>query len=190
MDAEVLSGVRGAPIVFRVSSALLRDAGGFGRRVTQFYELQRERGDGWSVVYRSRDGINVDRNNYVVFDEMSVTEQQLHNMNAGRRLRLAFYKRRTRSQHELISYAITSVEDVLNMMGERERAIPLEGEFGDEDGLGNVLVRHVERVGNEGEIHIHLRVDHFLHKRFVSSLNNAPKHGRKLRQLPGFITLH
>lgn len=149
-------------------------------------------------MYRSKDGVNVDRNNYVVFDEMSVTEQQLHNMQPSRRLRLAFYKRHTRSKHQLISYAITSVEAVLATRGrEREPAIPLEGEFGDDDGLGNVIVKHVERLpGSEldeeenGEIHIHLRVDHFLHKRFVSSLNNGPKHVRKLRQLPSFITLH
>lgn len=200
--AEYLSPVRGVPIVIRVASALLRDQGGLHRRVTQFYELQRERRVGnetvWSCVYRSKDGVNVDRNNYVVFDEMSVTEQQLHNCNPSRRLRLAFYKRHHRHQHELISYVTTSVAEVLSAReNERKATIPLEGVFGDEEGLGNVLVTHVQQLqGNDadddesGEIHFHLRADHFLHKKFVSSLNDGPKHVRKLRQLPTFITMH
>lgn len=205
--AETLSAKRGASIVFRVLSALLKEAGPLRRKVTQFYELQRERKVGeetvWTCVYRSRDGVNVNRDNYVVFDEMSLTEQQLHNMQPNRRFRLAFYRRRHRSQHELISYCTTSVTDMLAAkLGERKTVIPMEGLFSDETGLGNVFVTradrsqaqnnhvHDEAFDEDGEIHIHLRADHFINRRFVSSLNDAPKHVRKVRQLPTFITLH
>lgn len=205
--AETLSARRGASIVFRVLSSLLKEMGPLRRKVTQFYELQRERRVGdeirWTCVYRSRDGVNVNRDNYVVFDEMSLTEQQLHNMQPNRKLRLAFYRRRHRKQHELISYCTTSVADVLATgFDERKAVIPMEGLFGDETGLGNVFVDRAERLqahnshshdeefDENGEIHIYLRADHFINRRFVSSLNDAPKHVRRVRQLPTFITLH
>lgn len=203
VTAEFLCDTPGLPIVFRVSSALLKEAGPiFQRRVTQFYELQRERKVGdesvWSCVYRSRDGVSVDRNNYVIFDEMSITEQQLHNGQPARGLRLAFFKRNTRHRHELISYVNTSVAQLVTRKNQRNAVIPLEGEYGDQEGLGNVIVTHAQEVRlvdlqgdvERGEIQIHLRADHFLHKRFISSLNDAPKHVRKLKQLPAFITLH
>lgn len=191
-------------VMFAVSSAMLRDASTFGRRVTQFYEIQRERLEGpattWSCVFRSPDGLSVDKNNYVQFDQIAIPEQQLHNMIESRRLRIAFFKRHTRQQHELISYITFSIDQLLSIVTDRtEAAIKMEGQYGDEDGLGNVIVQRVERwvnsnVKDESEApcqtFVQLRADHFLHSKFVSSLNDGPKHGRRLRQLPAFITLH
>lgn len=187
-------------------SALLKDTSPLRRKVTQFYELQRERRVGdrseWNCVYRSRDGVNVNRNNYVVFDEVSLTEQQVHNMQPSRKLRLAFYRRRHRVQHELISYCTTSMVELLaTRYDERKAIIAMEGRYGDETGLGNVIVAKAERLTPEThdhaggldenrEIHIHLRADHFINDRYVSSLNDAPKYVRRVRQLPTFVTLH
>ncbi|PXF42067.1 Copine-5 [Gracilariopsis chorda] len=213
--AEVLSPQQGNTFIFRVSSAMLRDASTLGRRVTQFYEVQRERIEGdrtsWSVVYRSKDGLTVNANNYVVFDEFAMAERQLHNMNPKRRLRIAFYKRHTRKQHELISYINTSMHDIMQSRFRlHDVAIPLEGRYGDEDALGNVLIRRIDKwehppivpdvsdaasssssTDRTATVYVHLRADHFLHKRFVSSLNDSPRNvSRRLRQLPAFITMH
>ena len=203
--AEALNHTEGMNVIFRVSSAMLKDVGTLKRRVTQFYEIQRERREGdsvtWSCVYRSKDGINIDRNNYVVFDEMSVTELQLHNLNPDRRLRIAFYKRFTRQQHELISYVTTSMSEILEKGMRPDAPMPMEGTYGDDDGMGNVILRRVERwvqkpVSGDlnnyetGNVYVTLRADHFLHKKFISSLNDSPRHVRKLRQLPSFISMH
>lgn len=201
--AEELSPTQGMHVVFRVASAMMRDVGPFGRRLTQFYEIQRQRQEGddetWSCVYRSKDGVNVDRNNYVVFDDMSVTEQQLHNMNPQRRLRIAFYKRHTRQPHELISYINTSLKGIMDSrLSEKAASIPMEGTYEDDDGLGHVIVKSVEkwvetlsgRLEDSGTLTVNLRADHFLHKKFISYLNDSPKHVRRLRQLPSFITMH
>lgn len=204
VTAEILRPGSDLPIVFRVSAATLSTIGFFGRTVTQFYELQREREEAngetsWSCVYRSEDGTNVDSNNYVIYDEMCVTEQQLHNMQPDRRLRLAFFRRRTRSSHELISYVITSVADVLRMGNELDQAsIPLQGLYSDQDGLGYVILSEVQRVplhspnkkSDRFELQIHLRADHFLHHNFVSSLHDPPRAVRRVRPTPKFIHLH
>lgn len=202
--AELLkTPAQGVPVVFRVSSALLKEIGGLHRKVTQFYELQRERpmanGDlVWSCVYRSKDGVNVTRENYVEFSSIALTEAQLHNMQPTRRLRLVFYKRNTRSTHEMISYCVTSMADLMDVRtDERKAIIPMEGTYSDDTGLGNVIVTRVEKTTSNAfnpnaadEIRIDLRADHFLHRRFTSSLNDSPKYNRKLRQVPKFLTLH
>ncbi|KAI0559722.1 C2 [Gracilaria domingensis] len=206
--AEALNPRLGNTFIFRVTSAMLRDVGTLGRRVTQFYEIQRERIEGdrttWSVVYRSKDGLHVDANNYVVFDEFAISERQLHNMHPKRRLRIAFYKRHTRKPHELISYISTTMHALMEARFRvSDVAIPLEGEFSDDDALGNVLIRRIDKweypprtflsdtsENDSATVYMHLRADHFLHKRFVSYLNDSPRSSRKLWQIPGFITMH
>lgn len=197
----------GADIIFRVSSAMLRDTGALGRRVTQFYEIQRERIEGnrmeWSCVYRSKDGVNVDRNNYVTFDEMSVTELQLHNMQPNRKLRLAFYKRFTRQQHQLIAYIPFNMEDIMTEdFAKKQIPISMEGRFADEEDMGKVFIHRIQRSLPEDSpwdfnsrvernaVQLSMRADFFLHNNFVSSLNDSPRSVRKLRQLPTFFTIH
>ena len=197
----------GVDIIFRVSAAMLKDTGPLGRRVTQFYEIQRERIEGntteWSCVYRSKDGINVDRNNYVTFDEMSVTEVQLHNMQPNRKLRLAFYKRFTRQQHQLIAYIPFNMDDIMTEEFARNQVpISMEGRFADEEDMGKVFIHRIQRSLPEDSpwdfnrrversaIQLSMRADFFLHNNFVSSLNDSPRGVRKLRQLPTFFTIH
>lgn len=215
-----------ALIRLRVRSALLRDTCALskalcGFRVTQFYEIQRERLEGstssWSCIYRSKDGQRVDKYNYVVFDEISIDEKTLCNMRRDRKIRIAFYKRRIRHQHDLIAYVTTTVGQLENARAKGDSALSLkmEGEFSDDDGLGSVSVesfnihRHpksqpgFERLSgdpsetddDDGEkfvdnILIKLRADHFLNKRFISSLNEAPSYERRIRKKPTFFTLH
>lgn len=185
---------RGREMRWRVSSALLKERSGLKRKVSQFWEIQRERWVGdqlkWVTVYRSKDGINISRENYVVFDEVALTEQTLCNGEPNCRLRIAFYKRNCRVEHELVSYCETTLKDLFNFQEDRY-TIPMEGRFVDDTGLGNVIVtrqRHYQQ--HHVEAIINLRADHFLNARFTSSLNDAPKYVRKLRQLPSFITLH
>lgn len=193
-------------VVFRVQAAMLRDSCILGRSVTQFYEILREREEeggtsSWSCVFRSHDGVMVDKNNYVQFEDVSLSELQLHNMNPMRRLRFAFYKRHTRQQHELISFVSTSLHHLKSDRFKKgEAAIPMEGIYGDDDGLGNVLVKHVDSFHFKSpcskeetrfsSLVVQLRADHFLHKKFTSSLNDSRGHARRLRQLPNFVTLH
>lgn len=212
--AEVISEHPGINVQFRVRSALLRDTSALGssfagRKVTQFYEILRERREealsSWSCVYRSKDGVTVDRNNYVVFDDVSIEERVLTNMDAERKLRIAFYKRHTRSPHSLISYVTTSLSEMsMSRFRNNDVALTMEGQFGDDDGLGNVLVQRVERWVSEprverltedsqtarDDVHLQLRADHFLNRKYVSSLNDNPTHMRRLRKMPAFITLH
>lgn len=214
--AEWIAPTTGISVVFRVRSALLRDACGLGsafgvRKMAQFYEIQRARTqtDGrstWSCVHRSADGVTVDRNNYVTFDDVGIPERTLNNMQDERDLRIAFYRRHTRSAHQLISYIGITLDEVgASRFRNNDVAVPMEGEFGDDDGLGNVLVRRVERwvsepnverltedssVGGRDDMLIQLRADHFLNRKFVSSLNDNPRHMRRLRKMPAFITLH
>lgn len=209
--AETLVPDPGLTVVFRIRSALLRDhctlGTPLGRRITQFYEIQRERVEGshtsWSCVFRSNDGIDVDRNNYIVFEDVNLDERTFNNMQRERKIRVAFYRRHVRSQHELISYVSTSLAELLTpRFRASDVALKMEGEFGDDDGLGNVLVRRVDRWVAEGkgasverapareDVRINLRADHFLHRKYVSSLNDAPGHVRRLRQLPSFISMH
>lgn len=206
--AEVLNPQTGNIFIFTLSSALLRDTGAIGRRVTQYYEIQRQApddNDTWSCVYRSEDGLCVDSKQYVVFDEISITEQQLHNMNPKRPLRIAIYKRHTRKPHELISYVTTSMFNIMEAGNRtREVEINMEGEYSDDDALGKMFITCEEKVtqsvsetvdssfssGSSETIAVNMRADHFLHRRFVSSLSESIRGGRRLRQLPSFITLH
>ncbi|CAN8062080.1 unnamed protein product [Agarophyton chilense] len=208
--AEPLHARVGHTFVFRISSAMLRDTGVLGRRVTQFYEIQRRREEGdqcsWSVVYRSKDGVNVDANNYIVFDEIAISERQLHNMQPNRALRIAFFKRHTRKPHQLISYINTTMRTLMDAtLSLSDVTIPLEGQFGDDDALGTVLLQRIDKWQDYTSrtrppapdsapecctFHIHLRADHFLHKRFVSSLNHSPRSSRTLWQKPAFMTMH
>lgn len=222
-------------IHLKVRSALLKDTGMLGRRIVQFYEVQREQQGDWSCVYRSEDGIKVDKNNYVLFNDVSISESSLTNMQADRKLRICFYKRHTRTKHQLISYISTSLSQLRkithmtmqdgltkrNTVGKKSNVavvdgavtLKMEGEFGDDDGLGSVVVKRLEseKTGSNGyksrqpspevsfgevdgkfgaEEGYSFRADHFLNKKFISSLNDAPKHDRRIFQKPSFISLH
>lgn len=285
-------------ILLRVRSANLKSASGVRgfRGVTQFYELQRERmcGDAWSCVFRSNDGTVIDRNNYVVFDDVVISEQTLNNLQGDRKLRLAFYRRHTKRPHCLISYVTTSLASMKRATkgNGATMSLKMEGEYEDDDGLGCVLVSRLrfgpgggggakseedededdmtengtdrvaeedkdeddgvtdvdvrrQRRGNDDEdedddedegedsvrrrrlllqqqqenvlhrpgrtvsvqatdgdvkpdsvnrsrnVALQLRADHFLNKKYISSLNDSPmKHQRRLLHRPSFISLH
>lgn len=210
--AEFVSGVPGLRLTFRVRSALLRDVYSVksalcGRKVIQFFEIQRLRqlssSTTWSCVYRSDDGIQVDSYNYVVFDDISMDERTLNNLQRDRMLRIAFYKRHVRSQHELICYSNWTVDEILED-GYFEKDVPfrMEGEFGDDDGLGSMYFRRESGTAllcnspflgandEQNNLVVHVRADHFLNSKFVSSLNDSPRHARRLRQKSAFVSLH
>lgn len=144
-------------ILLRVRSANLKSANGVRgfRGVTQFYELQRERnfGDGntWSCVFRSGDGNVIDRNNYVVFDDVVISEQAVNNLQGDRKLRLAFYRRHSKRPHSLISYVTTSLAGMKKgtKRDGQTLSLKMEGVYEDDDGLGCVLVSRV-RFGRGG----------------------------------------
>lgn len=254
-------------ILLRVRSASLKTVNGVRgfRTVTQFYELQRERVCGaWNCVYRSNDGMVVDRENYVAFDDVVIDEQTMNNLQGDRKLRLAFYQRHTKKQHTLISYITTTLSNIRRTTSPSNHYqvlnLKMEGAYTDDDGLGNVLIsrirfgssssapssgqqggddiktssalededdgvtdvlfnkhahdsilndeelaeyrlRSMSVAANDGDLQptptegsrnmaLECRADHFLNKKYTSSLNSGPKFERRRFQKPAFISLH
>lgn len=211
--AQFLTPFPGIHITFRVKTTLLRDTYRLataicGRKVTQFYEIQRERKEGfqtsWSCVYRSEDGISVNKFNYVAFEDVIIDERILNNGQRDTNLRIAFFKRNVRKSHQLICYSSWTLEQVLDpKFWRNDVPFPMEGQFRDENGLGNVHFRRDEgpplltssssshdSFSDNRNVVLHLRADHFLNNKFVSSLNDPPKHPRRIRQVPAFVSLH
>lgn len=197
------SSISGATVMFYVTSAALRkkNVASLGKHIVQWFELQRERaeangGTSWSCVFRSEDGTVVEADGYVHFKPAILTERALHNMQPDRRLRLAFYKRNTRTKHELISYVSSSMEEVLEIgeaKGGEPTTLRMEGLYSDEEGLGSVQVRSSVRHASDqadASIHVFLRGDHFLHRNYISSLNDSSTRRRSLLKVPAFISLH
>lgn len=212
--AQFLTPFSGMRITFCVKSTLLRDAYRLataicGRKVTQFYEIQCERKEGfqssWSCVYRSEDGISVNKFNYVAFEDVMIDERILNNGQRDANLRIVFFKRNVRKPHQLICYSSWTLEQVLDeKFWRNDVPFQMEGQYRDENGLGNVHFRRDEAppllISSSSSSHdsfsdnrnivLQLRADHFLNNKFVSSLNDPPKHPRRIRQVPAFVSLH
>lgn len=193
----------GASITFSVKSSLLRGHSSIKSAflklsVTQFYEIQRERHNGsasvWLCVYRSEDGANVDKDNYVHFNDAVLDECTLNNSQEKRRMRIVFYKRRRQAEHEIICYVTWSMAELLKKkVGQKEVSYPMEGLYADDVGLGSILFQRLrDDDANSDDHHLTLNVkaDHFLNDRFVSAHNETPCRARRIIQPPAFFSRH
>lgn len=186
-----------ATVTLRVRSLRLREGErrrhGFSARVVkQFFEVQRFRnGAGWMTLYRSEDG-RVRKGAYVAFKDAVIDARLLSGGNDSCGVRLAFL-RRGDTGIEVICYVSLDVNEVAEHCRDgRSICKSMDGEFGDQVGLGNVILKrgipqprdadekppHREpwnsqdrRGGSScGGLLVEVRADHFRNGKYVSSL--------------------
>lgn len=198
-------------IELRVRAAALRARR--RRDVVQFYEISRARGPDptdWAVVYRSEDGVHVDRYGCIRFRPARITEQLLHNIDHKRALRITFYARQTRRAHEELAYFETDanalvqkqvvkllrdsvIDDSMSRSSGRFSSVSSarELDFDDEDGkeLGHLYVEEVKEVNGDTTI-VYILCDHSNGRGYTSLAADTSVPERMLRRTPAFISLH
>lgn len=180
--------LRPGVVVFRVNCAALRRKGvPVGKRaVVQFFEIQRKRpeaggGLSWTTVHRSEDGRRVNAEGYVEFKSASLDELALHNGQPERELRLVFYKRNVRTEHDLVCYAALSLADVVSSPPRAHRgragahaAVPLVGNYADYEGMGAMQITGLTRDPRRDDVLVlDLSVDIFMPRGYTSALNDT-----------------
>lgn len=205
-------------IELRVRAAALRTR---RRDTVQFFELARARptpmvtgamATDWAVVYRSEDGVHVDRHGYIRFRATRITEQLLHNMDHNRPLRISFYARQTRRAHEEIAHFDTDANSLT-----QKQAVPLRRDIVDrsfcaessgvssissayclddddeaeecDSNSGYMYVEDVQQNNGDTTI-VYLLCDHSSSGAYTSMAADTSVPERVVRKIPAFISLH
>lgn len=167
-----------------ILSSSLRTRGMLKRNVVQFFEIWRQRGNGWAVVYRSEDGLAVHEDGYVHFDKACITERTLHNMHRQRTLRVVFFARNTRKAHDVISYGELTADRLF------QKCAPVELLADDASGAqGELYIEGVQGMFLDSHI-VRLVADHYLNKRYSTTIPGEHNKSRLMRSPPSFISLH
>lgn len=208
-------GVPEKKLELRVRAAALRGRRPPWRDAVQFFEISRQRGRDWSVIFRSEDGVHVDQHGFVKFKPARIAEQLLHNMDDRRRLRFTFFSRNTRKAHDVVSFFETDAVSLLE-----KHVMPLQNEAtSKDDSYGNMSISRVssavggsdESIGRQqekdhglgdayveevralplGNVHqVRILVDHVGNKQLVSVASDTTQRERRVRTTPKFISLH
>lgn len=169
-------------VVLRVNCAALKrkkSVSGLisSREVVQFFELQRKRAEArgktsWTTVYRSEDGRRINSNGYIEFKTAALNESAIHNGQPRRELRFVFYRRNVRSAHDMVCYAQASLAElVTDRRGHSLAAVPLCGQYTDDEGLGAMQVVGCQRDPTRDDtLVLDLSVDIFMPRGYCSSL--------------------
>jgi len=221
-SADINGNIREERVEFKLRAAALRHRRRGGGDLIQFWELSRyniQDGD-WTVIYRSEDGVQVDRYGYTRYKTTRMSHQFLSNNSPNRPLRITFFIRQTRKAHSPIACFETNSEALLQRQVIPLVAVPtLSTKNNNVDDrisiVSNTTITsistssksavfptapldatpvgevYVENISKNGNItQVQMLADHQSSRSYFSLAQDTSGQERNVRQTPDFIKLH